>query len=280
MKLVLQKKPEDGIWRIVGAREGSVEAPPSPQKGLHSPAKFLNRPVPPGTMPAAPSTPSEAERSPPPWAEPRASAAESPQMSPPKSPAALAANFASPAAANGDEARPRRYKSPRDAQESSGKSLGSTSRDRPSRPSVAGRGASPPTSTNGRASLSDGGKRSRRISGSQATNGSLRGSSARAKSPGSSGSNVRGRSPSNTVQRCGAGDNTEAPAVSRSFGRGNSEAEKLKELIRGVYQRKNPTKLAELEELLEKHRGDEKGVYEHVCRKYGETPRPWSAKAQ
>merc|ERR1719161_2829649 len=143
MKLVLQKKPEDGIWRIVGAREGSVEAPPSPQKRLHSPAKFLNVSVPPGTMPAAPSTPSEAERSPPPWAEPRASAAESPHMSPPKSPAALAANFASPAAnfatpasplksraanfaapaaANGDEARPRRYKSPRDAQESSGKS--------------------------------------------------------------------------------------------------------------------------------------------------------------
>lgn len=60
----------------------------------------------------------------------------------------------------------------------------------------------------------------------------------------------------------------------------NSEAAKLKELIRGVYQRKKPDKLAELDLLLEKHRGDEKEIYEFVCKKYGETTRPWSAKTQ
>lgn len=57
------------------------------------------------------------------------------------------------------------------------------------------------------------------------------------------------------------------PASSRA-----ADAAKYRDLIRGVYRRKNPSKLRELDSLLAKHRGDERGIYEHVCRKYGESP--------
>mmetsp|Transcript_89636 Transcript_89636/g.141508 ORF Transcript_89636/g.141508 Transcript_89636/m.141508 type:complete len:764 (-) Transcript_89636:102-2393(-) len=51
-----------------------------------------------------------------------------------------------------------------------------------------------------------------------------------------------------------------------------TEASQLRALIRGVYQRRNPTKLAEFETLMKKYAGTEAEVYAHVCQKYGETP--------
>lgn len=51
-----------------------------------------------------------------------------------------------------------------------------------------------------------------------------------------------------------------------------AETEDLKELIRGVYRRKKPNMLKGLDALLDKHRGNERGIYEHVCHKYGERP--------
>merc|ERR1719265_2877593 len=47
-------------------------------------------------------------------------------------------------------------------------------------------------------------------------------------------------------------------------------AEKLQELIRGVYERKNQEKLAELPGLFTKYAGQELVMYKMVCRKYGE----------
>lgn len=85
-----------------------------------------------------------------------------------------------------------------------------------------------------------------------------------------------GRSPSSGNRRSLPSQALPDRAGSRSLQ--DREADKLKDLIRAVYQRKNPAKLAELDALFEKHKGDEKGIYEHVCRKYGETPRPWSSK--
>lgn len=54
----------------------------------------------------------------------------------------------------------------------------------------------------------------------------------------------------------------------------SDEAARLRQLIQGVYERRNPDKLRELGALLDRHRGRERQVYEHVCRKYGETPEP------
>jgi hypothetical protein len=95
-------------------------------------------------------------------------------------------------------------------------------------------------------------------------------------SPGLSGRtpNAGARSPSGNRRSL----TSQTPADSSSRSLNSKESDKFKDLIRGVYQRKNPAKLAELDALLEKHKGDEKGIYEHVCRKYGETPRPWSSK--
>lgn len=97
----------------------------------------------------------------------------------------------------------------------------------------------------------------------------------RKSSPGLSGRTPNGGRSSSGNRRSLS---TQASADNSSRTWSGREAEKLKDLIRGVYQRKNPAKLAELDELLEKHKGNEKGIYEHVCRKYGETPRPWSSK--
>ena len=45
---------------------------------------------------------------------------------------------------------------------------------------------------------------------------------------------------------------------------------RLRELIRGVYQRHNPAKLGDVESLLQKYRGMEAELYTKVCEKYGE----------
>merc|ERR1712125_183485 len=44
------------------------------------------------------------------------------------------------------------------------------------------------------------------------------------------------------------------------------------DLIRGVYERKNPSKLAELESMMSKFAGREVELYALICEKYGETP--------
>jgi len=48
--------------------------------------------------------------------------------------------------------------------------------------------------------------------------------------------------------------------------------ERLHELIRGVYERKNPQKLAELDQLFAKYEGKEMIMYAFICKKYGEEP--------
>eukprot|EP00403_Amphidinium_massartii_P024683 CAMPEP_0178407958 /NCGR_PEP_ID=MMETSP0689_2-20121128/19692_1 /TAXON_ID=160604 /ORGANISM="Amphidinium massartii, Strain CS-259" /LENGTH=852 /DNA_ID=CAMNT_0020029039 /DNA_START=89 /DNA_END=2646 /DNA_ORIENTATION=- len=48
--------------------------------------------------------------------------------------------------------------------------------------------------------------------------------------------------------------------------------EALRKLICGVYARKNPSKLGDLQDLWEKYKGSELEVYHHVCKKYGEVP--------
>ena len=40
--------------------------------------------------------------------------------------------------------------------------------------------------------------------------------------------------------------------------------------IRGVYERRNPAKLSDLEGLFEKYKGRELALYQRVCAKYGE----------
>jgi len=52
----------------------------------------------------------------------------------------------------------------------------------------------------------------------------------------------------------------------------DAETVQLKALIRDVYQRRNPSKLGELDALFKKYAGSEGDVYSHVCKKYGETP--------
>jgi len=46
----------------------------------------------------------------------------------------------------------------------------------------------------------------------------------------------------------------------------------LRELIRGVYVRQNPSKLGDLDKLFQKYAGGERELYLSVCRKYGEEP--------
>merc|ERR1719262_1959040 len=48
--------------------------------------------------------------------------------------------------------------------------------------------------------------------------------------------------------------------------------ERLHELIHGVYERKNPDKLAELGHLFQKYAGKEMIMYQFICKKYGEEP--------
>jgi len=50
------------------------------------------------------------------------------------------------------------------------------------------------------------------------------------------------------------------------------DVNEVKELIKGVYERRNPSKLGELDALFSKYKGSELDVYRHVCQKYGETP--------
>ena len=45
-------------------------------------------------------------------------------------------------------------------------------------------------------------------------------------------------------------------------------------LIRAVYQRNNPDKLQEVNELFCKRRGSERQWYEAICQKYKEEPKP------
>ena len=47
---------------------------------------------------------------------------------------------------------------------------------------------------------------------------------------------------------------------------------RIKDLVKGVYSRKNPAKLDELDDLLKKYEGAELDMYERVCKKYGERP--------
>ena len=47
---------------------------------------------------------------------------------------------------------------------------------------------------------------------------------------------------------------------------------RIKMLIREVYERRNPAKLPELTNILNKYAGSEETVYVRVCQKYGETP--------
>jgi len=49
-------------------------------------------------------------------------------------------------------------------------------------------------------------------------------------------------------------------------------AARIGELIRGVYIRRNPSKLAEVDSLLLKYEGQEVQMYEAICAKYGEQP--------
>lgn len=46
--------------------------------------------------------------------------------------------------------------------------------------------------------------------------------------------------------------------------------ERLKELIYGVYERKNPEKLSDLDVLFQKYAGKEMIMYQFICKKYGE----------
>jgi tetratricopeptide (TPR) repeat protein len=48
--------------------------------------------------------------------------------------------------------------------------------------------------------------------------------------------------------------------------------DRLREIIRGVYERKNPEKLADLDKFFEKYAGKEMTMYRFICNKYGEKP--------
>mmetsp|Transcript_67866 Transcript_67866/g.107633 ORF Transcript_67866/g.107633 Transcript_67866/m.107633 type:complete len:708 (+) Transcript_67866:47-2170(+) len=48
--------------------------------------------------------------------------------------------------------------------------------------------------------------------------------------------------------------------------------DRLRELIKGIYERKNPEKLAELDRLFEKYAGKEMTMYRFICNKYGVKP--------
>mmetsp|Transcript_54594 Transcript_54594/g.152329 ORF Transcript_54594/g.152329 Transcript_54594/m.152329 type:complete len:580 (+) Transcript_54594:123-1862(+) len=51
-----------------------------------------------------------------------------------------------------------------------------------------------------------------------------------------------------------------------------AKAARFRELIRGIYQRHNPSKADAVESLMEKYVGAEDEVYSYVCHKYGEVP--------
>jgi len=57
----------------------------------------------------------------------------------------------------------------------------------------------------------------------------------------------------------------------------NREITRLRSLLRGVYERNNPTKLGELKGLFSKDVGTLRGLYQHTCEKYGEDPQRKSA---
>eukprot|EP00928_Gymnodinium_smaydae_P011779 TRINITY_DN14311_c0_g1_i1.p1 TRINITY_DN14311_c0_g1~~TRINITY_DN14311_c0_g1_i1.p1 ORF type:complete len:627 (-),score=97.70 TRINITY_DN14311_c0_g1_i1:96-1940(-) len=59
-------------------------------------------------------------------------------------------------------------------------------------------------------------------------------------------------------------------AVKAEFGEdAPHSAERYAELIRAVYEQKNPSKLDDVPKLLKKYQGREHELYEHVCAKYG-----------
>ena len=52
----------------------------------------------------------------------------------------------------------------------------------------------------------------------------------------------------------------------------DSQTARLKELIRAVYKRRNPSKLVEVNSLLLKYVGHELEMYHRICEKYSEEP--------
>lgn len=60
--------------------------------------------------------------------------------------------------------------------------------------------------------------------------------------------------------------------VAAAGGVASQQILQVRELIRSVYERRNPAKLGELGALFAKYAGSEMDVYRHVCQKYGETP--------
>jgi len=76
------------------------------------------------------------------------------------------------------------------------------------------------------------------------------------------------------VNRLGTSKNLGDAKDSQKTKKGATDAEtmQLKALIRDVYQRRNPSKIGDLDALFKKYAGSEGDVYSHVCKKYGETP--------
>jgi hypothetical protein len=258
MKLVLNKNQE-GVWRIAHATEASI--PPAPAKFSVPPSSGQNTTTP-TRAPLQPLLASasanytvaeERSKQTPCWAEPRQ---EEPVDSTPlpngiqKEDASRNSTGALVLSPEREEVRNRPARS--------------------SRPSGSKVGRSPSPKSNPSSSRDSGRKDSRGTS-NKARTASSPSLSGRTANAGSSG-----RSPSSGNRRSLPTQASPDRGSSRSLQ--DREADKLKDLIRAVYQRKNPAKLAELDALFEKHKGDEKGIYEHVCRKYGETPRPWSSK--
>ena len=60
--------------------------------------------------------------------------------------------------------------------------------------------------------------------------------------------------------------------MSRSGSEHEETTARIKALVKGVYSRKNPAKLDEVDDLLTKYAGAELEMYERVCNKYGERP--------
>lgn len=311
MKLVLSKD-EACAWRIAHAEEATPEAPPAtaPAESTEREQQLLtplHMMVPPPAV--------DARLAPPLWAEPRdepnaGSAEQSASMK-----AGAAANgeqagyFANgeivtphsqSSVANGAVSNPASRSSASNAVSPVGRPAPGPGSSPPAqqpqeavraRASAAAPPSAPPLTQARAPRLSDSSRASR-----GARTGQMRGSASSAsprgtaRSPTGAARATAGRGAANA-----RAPTARSPGASGRLSRGtldtgsrmstgpsarNAETEKVKELIRGVYQRKKPSKLGELDALFEKHRGHEKGIYEHVCRKYGETPISLSGRAQ
>merc|ERR1719235_2868440 len=69
----------------------------------------------------------------------------------------------------------------------------------------------------------------------------------------------------------------ETAGATQTTSRPPPSVDELRNLIRGVYERRNPAKLGELTALFTKYAGSEMDVYRHVCQKYGETAEVFAA---